>query len=105
MLVALSIALIAAAAGAGPEERWLRHDRGKRTGKQSMAASGHAIAFRAPAGDWHIRSVLVCGARYGRPARFSLAICDGKLVPLVNPRQFPNTTTSPDRACADVYVR
>ncbi|MEE8105028.1 MAG: hypothetical protein V3T86_05790 [Planctomycetota bacterium] len=90
MLVALLIALIAATAGAGPEERWLRHDRGKRTGKQSMAASGHSIAFRTPAGDWHIRSVLVCGARYGRPAPFSLAICNGKLVPLTEAR--PNTS-------------
>ncbi len=90
LLVALSIALVAATAGAGPEERWLRHDRGKRTGKQSMAASGHSIAFRAPAGDWHIRSVLVCGARYGRPAPFSLAICNDKLVPLTEAR--PNTS-------------
>lgn len=42
-----------------------RRDHGKRTGKQSVEVSGHAISYEASADRPFVRSVLIHGARYG----------------------------------------
>ena len=68
-------------AGAAPSDRMLRHDTGKVRGKQSMTASGHAVSFRVPRGEWYVRSVLVHGSRYGKADQhtFTVAVCDTEL--------------------------
>ena len=65
-------------------EKELKHDSGDRDGRKSRAGTGHVITFRAPRGNWWIRSISVHGARYGGgydPARtpLSVTICDARL--------------------------
>lgn len=79
--VAVLLLLVAAARG---DDEIVRRDHGKRTGKQSVAASGHAIALETGADRPYVRSVLVHGARYGEgydPTAevFEVAVCDADL--------------------------
>lgn len=80
-------ALLLLAAMAQGVDRIEKRDDGKRTGKQSVAVSGHAISYDAPADRPFVRSVLVHGARYGEgydPTRtsFEVALCDEKFTVL-----------------------
>jgi hypothetical protein len=78
-----AVVLLVLAAAAPGGDRVERRERGERTGKQSVAVSGHMIALDAPADRPFVRSVLVHGARYGEgydPARtsFEVAVLDEK---------------------------
>ncbi len=75
----LALILVASSASAAPD-RILKHDTGKISGKQAMQASGQGVTFRAPAGEWYIRSVLVYGSGYGgaHAHPFDVSVCDAK---------------------------
>ncbi len=75
--------LVLAASVYGGGDRVVRRDHGERTGKQSVAVSGHAITHESSSERPFVRSVLIYGARYGEgndPSRkgFHVAICDDK---------------------------
>ncbi len=86
MLRTLVVLLSASAvASAGAPDRILKRDNGKLVGKQSMAASGHALGFFVPPGKWFVRSVLIHGSRYGgKKHPFPVFVCTPKLRTLTN---------------------
>lgn len=89
MSAALALLVVASAATGG--DRIERRDDGVRTGKQSIAVSGHAISHESAADRPFVRSVLIHGARYGEgydPTRtsFEVAICDERFVVLARTR-------------------
>ena len=67
------------------EARELALDDGKPAGKKSFPR-GHALMFDTPAGDWHLTSVRVHGARYGMPQPpkedFHVTLCDKNFKPI-----------------------
>jgi hypothetical protein len=66
----------------------LKYDDGSSDGKKSIAGSGHATFFDAPAGDWYITRVLIYGSRYGRPQPpredVTITLCDEDLKPITS---------------------
>lgn len=74
-----------AAATASPEQlsgkpTELANDDGASAGYQSIAGSGHAVAFEVPGDTWYLTAVRIYGSRYGttRPPRedFHVWLCD-----------------------------
>lgn len=67
----------------------LAGDDGTAESKRSIAGSGHAKAFDAPAeGDSYLTAVSVFGSRYGRPeaptTTFEVTLCDADLKPIAS---------------------
>ncbi len=64
----------------GAVSKELAHDDGKPVGKMSIAGSGHAVVFEAPAPDCTLTSVRIYGSRYGTPhppdEDFHVWVCD-----------------------------
>lgn len=58
----------------------ISHDDGLMAGRKSRANSGHTVAFRASGENNYLTSVLIHGARYGRPRApnedFHVWLCD-----------------------------
>jgi len=58
----------------------LRYDSGHSDGMRSTSGSGHAVAFRCPAGAWAVDEVRMYGMRYGTTeppkVNFTIYLCD-----------------------------
>ncbi len=69
-----------------PVSQELALDDGKPAGKMSIAGSGHAVVFEAPAPNCSLTSVRIYGSRYGMPRPpdedFHVWLCDASGKPI-----------------------
>lgn len=68
------------------ETRVLKRDQGAMSGRQSLAASGHFVAFETPPGRWRLRQVQLFASRYGTVQApedtWRITVCDRDFSPL-----------------------